>query len=94
MNDIIETKIDNKNGLFYIKSNDKIIAKLSFRFVDNEQFVIDSVEVNKEYEGKGYGKKLVAKSVEFARQNNMKITPRCSFARRIFEITSDYKDVL
>lgn len=94
MNEIIETKLDNKNGLFFIESNDITIARLTFRFIDNEHFVIDSVEVNTEYEGKGYGKKLVAKAVEFARENSMKITPRCSFARRIFELKSDYKDVL
>ena len=43
------------------------------------------------YEVKGY--KLVEAAVNFARENNIKIMPLCSFANAVFRKRSDYNDV-
>jgi uncharacterized protein len=44
--------------------------------------------------GKGAGKELVSKSVEFAREKGIKIVPVCSFAKGVFDKTKEFQDVL
>ena len=45
-------------------------------------------------EGKGFGKKMVTKAVEYARENHIKIIPLCPFAKSVFDKTPNFKDVL
>ena len=37
---------------------------------------------------------MLAKAVEFARQNNIKIMPLCPFAKSVFDKVAEYQDVL
>ena len=52
-------------------------------------FIIDS-----RYRHKGYGKKMVTKAVEFAREKGIKILPLCPFAKSVFDKTPEFRDVL
>ena len=45
-------------------------------------------------EGKGFGKKMVLKSVEYAREKGIKIVPLCPFVKSFFDKTSEFRDVL
>jgi len=40
------------------------------------------------------GEKLVEAGVKYARENNFKILPTCTFARSVFNRTPAYDDVL
>ena len=53
-----------------------------------------NTEVNEGNNGKGFGKKMVAKAVEFAREKNIKIIPLCPFAKKVFDKTPEFRDVL
>jgi predicted GNAT family acetyltransferase len=44
--------------------------------------------------GKGFGKKMVVKAVEFAREKGIKIIPLCPFAKSVFDKTPEFNDVL
>lgn len=57
-------------------------------------WIIDHTFVEKEYGGQGIAGKLVAELVEQARVNNVKIMPLCPFAKREFDKTPEYADVL
>jgi len=37
---------------------------------------------------------MVAAGVKYARENNLKIIPLCSFAKKIIDKTPDFRDVL
>jgi len=39
-------------------------------------------------------KKMVAQAVAFAREKNIKIIPLCPFAKKVFDKTPEFKDVL
>lgn len=43
--------------------------------------------------GKGYGKQLVMKAVEFARKQEVKIIPLCPFAAKVFARDLEIGDV-
>jgi predicted GNAT family acetyltransferase len=46
------------------------------------------------YNGKGVGKAMVYKAVEFARENDLKIIPLCPFAKATFQKNEEIRDVL
>ena len=45
------------------------------------------------HEGNGYGQMLVAEAISFARENNWKIYPHCSFSRSVLVNMKDVSDV-
>ncbi|NDP21736.1 MAG: N-acetyltransferase [Paludibacter sp.] len=94
MEELIGLELNETKGIFYISVDAKQVGKMTFVFAGNDQIIIDHTEVNPENKGKGYGKKMVAKAVEFAREKNIKIIPLCSFAKNIFDKTPEFRDVL
>jgi len=94
MNEQIDLRYDHKNGSFNMIVNETIAAQMTFVFAGDKKIIIDHTEVNNGYNGKGYGKILVAKAVDFARGNKLKIIPLCPFVKSIFDKTPDYNDVL
>ena len=90
----VQLELTEKNGFFHIDINGKTEAKMTFVFAGPDKIIIDHTEVNEGNNGKGYGKKMVAKAVEFAREKNIKIIPLCPFAKKVFDKTPEFKDVL
>ncbi len=91
---IIQNKNDGKRGAFFIEDEGKEVAAMHYIFSGPGKFIIDHTEVDEAYEGKGLGRKLVKAGVEYAREHKMKILPYCLFAKKIFEITPAFADVL
>jgi Predicted acetyltransferase len=94
MNEITEIHRHGKRGSISIKSGDKHAGMMTFEFDGDAKIIIDHTEVEDEFEGKGYGKMLVAKAVEFARENNLKIEPICPYAKTVLKRNPEYHDVL
>nr|WP_315250197.1 GNAT family N-acetyltransferase [uncultured Flavobacterium sp.] len=94
MNEEVQLELTDKNGFFHIDNNGKTEAKMTFVFAGPDKIIIDHTEVNEGNNGKGFGKKMVAKAVEFAREKNIKIIPLCPFAKKIFDKTPQFRDVL
>ena len=94
MNDEVQLKINDKNGAFYIEVNEKQESLMTFVFAGEDKIIIDHTEVNPGNEGKGIGKKMVTKAVEFAREKSIKIIPLCPFAKSVFDKTPEFRDVL
>ena len=90
----IQQKDDDKTGMFFIEQDDKIVAKLVYSWRGKDRIIIEHTEVKDVLKGKGTGKELVAKSVEFAREKGVKIIPFCSFAKSIIDKTDEFQDVL
>lgn len=94
MEGIIGIEYNEKKGYFYVKVNDTIEAKMTFVFAGEHKIIIDHTEVNTANNGKGYGKKMVEKAVEFALEKGISILPLCPFAKSVFDKTPEFRDVL
>jgi hypothetical protein len=90
----VENEYNDKKGEFYILENNKKIALLEYVFAGPNKFIIEHTEVAVNQEGKGLGKMLVKAAVEFAKDNNYKIVPLCSYAKSVFDKTPEYAAVL
>lgn len=94
MNETVGLELNEKNGYFYVTVDGNQEAKMTIVFAGDKQIIIDHTEVNPGNNGKGFGKKMVAKAVDFAREKGIKIIPLCPFAKSVFDKTPDFKDVL
>lgn len=90
----VKNRNDGKRGVFYIEHNGKEIGLMHYTLAGPGKMIIDHTEVNEAYEGKGLGIRLVKAGVAYARQNHLKILPLCPFAKKIFDITPAFADVL
>jgi predicted GNAT family acetyltransferase len=94
MTEEVQLRINDKNGAFFIEIDRKQEALMTFVFAGDDKIIIDHTEVNPGNNGKGFGKKMVAKAVEFAREKGIKIIPLCPFAKSVFDKTPEFSDVL
>ena len=90
----VQVKIDDKKGSFFIEIDGKQEAEMTFVFAGEDKIIIDHTGVNPGNEGKGLGKQMVAQAVTYARENNIKIIPLCPFAKKVFDKTPEFRDVL
>lgn len=85
------------NNEFYIEESGQVIARIEFEQSEqNGQSVLEIQHTNV-YEGnngRGLGKQLVNKVVEYAREENKLILPTCSYAKKVLESSDEYKDLL
>ena len=90
----VQLRIYDNKGAFYIEIEGIQEAMMTFVYAGEDKIIIDHTEVNPGNEGKGFGKKMVTKAVEFAREKGIKIIPLCPFAKSVFDKTPEYRDVL
>lgn len=89
--------MDIKKGQnkFYIgEEENNSIARITWKNGGNNIIVIDHTIVDPSLRGQGIAGKLLAKVVEMAREENLKIVPVCSYAVNKLTRTDEYKDVL
>lgn len=87
--------IDIKEGTnqFYI-GNDEINSEGKLEYtIKNKVLTIWHTEVGESLKGQGAGSALVAYAVDYARKNELKIKPVCTYALSQFEKKTDYADV-
>ena len=90
----IQQEDNGKKGVFFIEENGEVVAEMTYVWSGEDKIIIDHTGVSEKLGGKGIGKQLVHKAVEMARENQIKILPLCPFAKKVFDKTEDYKDVL
>lgn len=89
----IKHQENNNQGSFFIEDDKGLIAELTYRREQDDILTIDHTEVKRKVENRGIGASLVRESVEYARKNDLKIEPMCSFAKAQFERNESYRDV-
>lgn len=90
----IEIENNGKNGRFVLYEDDEFAGEMTFIWKGKTIFIIEHTEVEEKFGGKGFAKKLVLKAVEYARENDLKIIPTCSYAKRVLESDESFEDVL
>ena len=79
-------------GMFFVERRGERIAELTY--TRGEHYAtIDHTWIDDELRGSGCGRRLVDAIVQWARNEEMKLRPRCSFARAVLERTPEYADV-
>ncbi|CAN5275883.1 GNAT family N-acetyltransferase [soil metagenome] len=90
----IKNEQDGKHGRFVMEDDGVQMGMMVYVFSGPAKMIIEHTEVDEAYEGKGLGRQLVKAGVEYAREQHIKILPLCPFAKKIFDLTPGYADVL
>jgi predicted GNAT family acetyltransferase len=89
----IQHKEDQQSGQFFIEQEGKRVALLVYDKADDNRLVIEHTEVDKSLRGQKIGYELVHSTIQYARNNGLKVLPICPFARKIMERNADWSDV-
>ncbi|HLW14293.1 MAG TPA: GNAT family N-acetyltransferase [Flavobacteriaceae bacterium] len=90
----IKVEDNGKKGRFVLLHDSKEAGEMTFVWDGENKIVIEHTYVGKEFGGKGYAKKLMKKAVSYARENEVKVVPVCSFVVSMFEKDESIQDVL
>lgn len=85
---------NEKKGAFRAMDGETTAGEMTYVWSGPGLMIIEHTEVDDAYNGKGIGKQLVMKAVEFAREQNIKILPLCPFAKGVFDRVPEIHDVL
>jgi predicted GNAT family acetyltransferase len=89
--------MDIKRGLnkFYIGDTEESpLALVILSDMEQDVIKIEHTYVYEQLKGKGAGKELIKKVVDFAMEKNKRLIPICSFAKKEFEKNKEYMSVL
>ena len=81
---------ENNKGKAYL--SDK--AEMTYSRAGDRLLIIDHTWVSDELRGRGVGKMLLNRLVNYAREKQMKILPLCPFAKSVFNKEDELSDVL
>lgn len=81
-------KEDAYGGAFYLYDDEIKIGEVTFKKKSEKEININHTYVKPEFEGKGYGKKLVDKVIEHAKENNLHYSATCWFAEKLIQAYS------
>jgi predicted GNAT family acetyltransferase len=87
-------KEQGSKGFALASDNDKKAGAMTYSIPESDFIIIDHIEVDESFKGKGVGKKLLYKIVDMAREKNIKILPLCPFAKAMFDKIDEINDVL
>ncbi|MBO9573638.1 MAG: N-acetyltransferase [Chitinophagaceae bacterium] len=85
---------DGRKGAFRAIIDGAPAGEMTYVWAGDTRFIIDHTEVDARFNGKGVGKQLLMKAVEFARNRQLKILPLCPFAKAMFAKITAIRDVL
>lgn len=87
-------KASDSKGEFSLLLEEKVIALMTYSKIDEANIIIDHTSVDPAFKGQGIGKKIVQAMVFWARANQIKVLPLCTFAKSTLEKNAEWSDIL
>ncbi|MDR1653507.1 MAG: N-acetyltransferase [Prevotellaceae bacterium] len=85
---------NGQRGKFTAFINDKPAGLISYVATGVGHISLMHTEVSDEFRGQNIGKKILDEIVEYARENDIIVTPVCPFTQAMFLRHKEYADVL
>ncbi|MDO5725642.1 MAG: GNAT family N-acetyltransferase [Tissierellia bacterium] len=86
-------KIEKKNDGFVAKIDDKVIGEIDY-VKEGDVLRANHTYVDPDHRGEGLAGKLFDSLIDFARKENYKIEPVCSYVVKRFEQSDEFDDLL
>ncbi len=87
-------KQNGNGGVIELHNDSENVGRLTYTiFPEEEKLVISFVMVYPKFEGRGMGKFLVEEAIKFARENDWKVYPHCSYAKSVMKRMQGIEDV-
>ena len=90
-----ENNRSGNGGVISGFNGEEEVGRLTYTiFPEDHKLIISFVLVHSKFEGRGKGKYLIDEAIKFARDNNWKVYPHCSYARSVMNRMTDVEDIL
>lgn len=89
--DKLEVTHNEAENTFEVRING-LLSKLDY-MQDGKNFVITHVGVHPEFRGQGLAGKIVDASLEYAKQNSLRVIPMCSYAASYIRKNPQYMEL-
>jgi predicted GNAT family acetyltransferase len=86
--------VEEEKRIVIQDQNNNEIGEITFIRSGRDKIIISHTGVEESHRGQGLAEQLVAKLVEKAKDENIKIIPLCPFAKIEFERKPEYWEVL
>ncbi len=83
-----------KGGSFYYEESGKRLAEMVYTMSSPDKMIIEHTEVDPSLGGRGIGKQLLGVLIDYVRENNIKVSPSCTFAKAMLDKNKEWQDVL
>ena len=70
---------NEEQGEFSYLEGEVKMGKLRYRYIKDDVINVFTTKVDEAFQGKGIAGELYSAVIEFAKQNRLKIKPRCSY---------------
>lgn len=90
----IQYKKLGNGGMFFIEEQHKKLAEITFQWKDEMTIVADHTWVDDALRGQNIARQLLNALVKFARENQLKIVPICSYVEVMFRRDKSLADVV
>lgn len=88
-------QFEEESSRFVVKDVEgKEAGEITYSKAGDNVLIIDHTGVNDAHRGQGLAAELVAKVVEKAKKEDLKIMPLCPFAKKEFDENAEYREVL
>lgn len=88
-------EVQKGNNMLYVgDSEEKPLAKLTWKNGGNNVIVVNHTVVDPSLRGQGVAKLLLQALVTMARTENLKVVPACTFIVKKLTETDEYRDIL
>lgn len=95
MEGLYVAEIKKGDHKFYIgDSEENPLAEITYQQKDENTIIADHTYVSEELRGQGIAGKLFNVLVDFAREENVKIVPVCSYVQKKMEGSKEYEDLI
>lgn len=84
----------DKNKFYIGETSTNPIAEITFVPTDDDKLIVNHTYVSNSLRGQGIAMKLVETVIEYARAENKKIVPVCSYVVNVMSNKDEYKDIL
>lgn len=90
----IEQEENDRKGRFIIYYGNEFAGEIIYTWAGKSKFIIDHTGVQEQFKGKGLGKQLVMKTIDYAKEKKVKVLPLCPFAKSIFDSDNSLNNIL
>ena len=80
-------------GAFALEETGQRIAEISYQYKDRQTIIADHTWVDPSQRGAGVARKMLDALVSYAREQQLKIVPQCSYVDVMFRRDSSFADV-
>lgn len=89
----IKHKEDEGHGMFFIEDEQGMASEMTYTKRENNIMAINHTETRGDLRGKNLASLILAHVVNYARDNNFKIDPLCSFVAAKFKHNQEYQEL-